>query len=118
MNVLRYVLEGKPVPWQRARARCGQRFTDKRMREAKEAHQWKALQIRPRSWSQDGVFALDLAVYVHPSSRGDVDNLAKLPMDALQGIAYRNDRQVAKVSVERHVDRDRPRTEVTLWRLS
>lgn len=44
----------------------------------------------------------------------DGDNLIKMVMDGLQGIAYLNDRQVKVGSWDVRLDRDNPRTEVIL----
>lgn len=118
MNVLRYVLEGKPVPWQRASKAGKRHFTAPKMREAQDAHRWKALQVRPFSWSQEGVFEIEVVAYRTALSRGDSDNYGKLVKDALQGIAYRNDHQVKRDLFTKETDRERPRTEVTVRRIA
>lgn len=50
--------------------------------------------------------------FVFPANRGDIDGPVKLTLDALQGVAIVNDRQVQAFRVERALDRDRPRVEV------
>ncbi len=44
--------------------------------------------------------------------RGDLENFLKVLMDALQGVAFRNDSQVARLEAEMFIDRERPRCEV------
>ena len=57
----------------------------------------------------------DVSLTLHwyrPAKRGDVSNRIKIVEDALQGIAYENDKQVAELHVYRHEDKDAPRLEV------
>lgn len=57
----------------------------------------------------------DVVVTMHlyrPRKAGDVDNRAKLILDALQGHAYVNDSQVCELHLYRHEDADKPRAEV------
>ena len=121
MSEIRYVLGGRPCPWQRARASGPARYTPQRMRAAQSAHRLAAsvaiTRLPGRSWPLAGAFAVDVEVYEHPSQRGDVDNLGKLVLDALQGVAYVTDRSVVEVHFRRRVDRERPRTEVVVRRL-
>jgi len=49
-----------------------------------------------------------------PQKSGDVDNRAKLILDALQGHAYGNDSQVCELHLYREEDPFKPRAEVTL----
>jgi Holliday junction resolvase RusA-like endonuclease len=49
--------------------------------------------------------------------QGDADRLLGLPMDALEGLVYRSDRQVQRVSCERRIDRENPRLEVVCRRI-
>lgn len=51
---------------------------------------------------------------LHPTKKPDLDNIAKIVLDALNGIAYKDDSQVVKLTVEKHYS-DNPRVEVSLW---
>lgn len=44
-----------------------------------------------------------------PARRGDLDNVAKVTLDALQGIVYDNDSQIVELHAYRHDDKDNPR---------
>lgn len=58
---------------------------------------------------------LSLAAVVYfQNRRRDLDNCLKPLLDALQGAAYLNDRQIAHIEMRREIDRDRPRVELTL----
>lgn len=50
---------------------------------------------------------------VNPLSKPDIDNIAKLYMDAMNGIVYPDDKQVFDMHVVRHYS-DTPRVEVTV----
>ena len=45
---------------------------------------------------------------------GDLDNRAKVMLDALQGVAYENDNQVIELHMYRHDDAKNPRMEVVI----
>ena len=49
-----------------------------------------------------------------PNHRSDVDNRAKLTLDALQGFAYQNDKEIVCVCLWKHFDKNDPRVEVTI----
>lgn len=113
---LRYTLPGRPTTWKRARSKGAQRWTDHGMRRAQHAHGCLArtLVARMRTWPLDAHYALEVVAYCDPTQRGDADNYAKLVADALQGIAYVNDRRLVDVRGRREIDRANPRTEVVV----
>ena len=55
---------------------------------------------------------------LHPTKKPDADNIAKIILDALNGIAYKDDSQVVRLHIEKEyaID-DNPRVEVTLSEL-
>jgi Holliday junction resolvase RusA-like endonuclease len=61
----------------------------------------------------------DVAVTMHlyrPTRRGDLDNRIKVALDALQGIAFDDDKQVVEIHAYRHDDKNEPRLEVEVRR--
>jgi Holliday junction resolvase RusA-like endonuclease len=46
--------------------------------------------------------------------RADLDNFNKLSLDALTGIAYADDSQIAKLTSERGYDKALPRIQITV----
>jgi Holliday junction resolvase RusA-like endonuclease len=59
----------------------------------------------------EGDLRMTADVY-YASRRPDLD--VSLILDALEGIAYRNDRQVREMHLYHHLDRANPRAEITL----
>ena len=45
---------------------------------------------------------LALCEYIRPTKRPDIDNIAKIILDALNGIAYKDDSQVVKLTIEKY----------------
>lgn len=120
-----FFVPGKPQAWQRARLSGGRHFTDDRTRAYKHAvgtlaaavlhgtqidgpveMRVAAIYAVPASWSKrKRTQAFTDAV--RPMSKPDVDNVAKGIMDALNGIAYRDDAQVVQLVVsKRYGDRE------------
>ena len=58
-----------------------------------------------------GPVAVFLDVY-RPRKRGDLDNLLKAVLDALNGVAYGDDEQVVRIEANRYDDKRAPRVEV------
>ncbi len=50
---------------------------------------------------------------LHPTKKPDLDNVAKIILDALNSIAYHDDSQVVRMTLEKHYS-DNPRVEVKL----
>ena len=119
MDELRYVVPGRPASWARAAVVNGRHLAPKSNRLAKGAHRFAALAAgaRVQTCDAEGLYELHVAAYYPDGRHGDVDRLLGLPMDALEGLVYRADRQVVRVSCERHTDRAAPRVEVVCRRL-
>lgn len=109
-----FTIEERPVTWQRTGEHQGKRLTEKGQREAKKRIAWHALVTRPKAWPVDAVYAIEVLGYWPDRRFGDADRLASLIMDALEGLAYKTDRQVRAQTSAMFVDRKRPRTEVTI----
>jgi Holliday junction resolvase RusA-like endonuclease len=122
-SVRRFTVFGDPVTWKRPQQGRNKatgnvfRYSDKEQ----EAHK-NRVRVAARNGGVRRQFLypveLHLAFYRRFSSTepafGDADNHAKLVKDALNGIAYPDDRMVVSVHVEKHQDAARPRTEVEI----
>lgn len=64
----------------------------------------------------DGEVSVSLRVF-RPTMRGDLDNRLKVLLDALRGIGYRDDSQIARIDAVQTVDAKHPRVEVEIARL-
>lgn len=111
---LRLVFDGDPIPKGRPRNYGGRSVTPKRTRDAEQS-------IR------DAVAPLDLVPFDEPirlsadfycrtARRTDIDNLLKLVIDALNGIAYTDDHLIHSLRgrLRRKAIGETPRTEVRI----
>ena len=60
-------------------------------------------------------FTVPVCVSLHvvtPTRRGDLDNRVKPTLDALQGLAFDDDKRVVEIRATRSVDKENPRVEV------
>lgn len=114
---IRYVVPGPPVTWQRSGIYMGRRITPRGQQEAKDAHRraWLAA-IGRRAWPLDGAFSVSVAGYYRHGTVGDVDRLASLALDALEGCAYTADRQVRVLTARVTADGTPERVEVAVCR--
>jgi len=62
--------------------------------------------------------AVSITLYFGTKRRADLDNFNKLSLDALTGIAYLDDSQIAELHVTRSYDKSRPRIELRLSQLA
>lgn len=82
--------------------------TPKRTRSAERSAQLLALAARPRSWPLTAEsYSVELDVFERRGAGGrrgpppDVDNVVKLVLDALHGVAFDNDRRVDRIGATR-----------------
>ena len=55
-----------------------------------------------------------ISLYFKDKRRRDVDNYNKLILDSLEGIVYEDDKQITKLTIEKHISPDSPRVEVKI----
>ena len=97
---LRIIIPGRPVPKGRPRfGRNGQVYTPKKTREYEELVGWYAKQCMTEPL--EGNVMLHIKTYVKNNVSPDLDNIAKAIMDGLNGVAYKDDRQVMCLTVQR-----------------
>lgn len=85
-------IPGTPVPKQRPRLVSGRVFTPSKTHAAEELIAWKARAAGARISTSD--VSVTVGFYFTGKRRGDIDNLVKTVLDALNGVAYVDDRQV------------------------
>lgn len=70
----------------------------------------------PKSYSKGKLLAAQHNV-IRPTKKPDADNIAKIVCDALNNVAYKDDTQVVKLTVEKYYS-ELPRVEVGLKEVS
>lgn len=105
---------GEPVAWKRAGSNGTRRY-----KQADVAAQQTAIVLMFRSSRArpiDGAVRVDLCFHVVGSAIADpdVDNFAKLVLDALNRVAYPDDRYVVELRAKIIGDSDDPRTEIVV----
>jgi Holliday junction resolvase RusA-like endonuclease len=79
----------------------------------KEQYQWEARsQWKGKGKPLEGDIEVSISLFFGTKRRADLDNFNKLSLDALTGIAYLDDSQIAKLSIGRAYDKARPRIEI------
>jgi Holliday junction resolvase RusA-like endonuclease len=111
-QTVRFTVLGRPVPLERSRTRNGKHYLPKRSAAYRKLIQSEWMVAgRPRL---DGRLRLRAHFY-GAHGLADTDNLLKALADALQGLAFENDRQLVRVEGERHkAGMDGPRAEIEL----
>jgi crossover junction endodeoxyribonuclease RusA len=92
----------------------GYAYTTNEAKQYKQGAKLRALTqgLRPIT---EGEVVLSIAVY-RPRKRGDIDNVLKVLLDSLNGIAYVDDAQVAELHISRNDDAANPRVDVWVER--
>jgi len=115
---VKFIVAGAPVPKQRPRfnTKTGKVYTPRKTKTAEDHIAWEY-----RASSGDYPLiddALDLSVaisfFLAKGQRADIDNLTKTVLDALNGIAWKDDAQVVELHAVIFRDDDVPRTVVSI----
>jgi Holliday junction resolvase RusA-like endonuclease len=129
---LSFTLPGPCVAWHRAKLSRSNRSDGRGVRVIKHAkdrvyqlaiaqHATVAIGMWAQSfkkpWDPSGEWELELEFHVHDLIKRDVDNMTKNVMDALSTITYDDDKSVVRLIVTKRLDRETPRTIVTLRRV-
>ena len=108
-------IPGRPQAKQRPRVgRGGHVYTPKETREYEQlvAHTWRAAggvclpkgtpaEVTIHVYKDRVEVEVGVAEGLPPTARADLDNLAKSVLDGLNGVAFDDDRQIAKLTVVR-----------------
>lgn len=114
MNYVSFFAPGKPVS-----SNGTYRFGSARMWKTKEATRFIANLQKWARIAMDGrmpepAYVEVRITFIFADERPDLDGPLKTVLDALQGITYRNDRQVRSLSVQRRTDKTNPGVEITV----
>lgn len=112
-NAVKFTVEGEPRSKQRPRVVRGRAYTPK---ETVAAEKLVAAAYREASehlFEHNVVVSIDF--FNGNRRRRDIDNMAKLVMDALNGVAFVDDFQVVELNLRKFfTEKERARTEVRL----
>lgn len=112
-----FTVPGKPQGKQRPRLGKGGRvYTPSATKRYEHMVAWAALGARPREWSKQGRFVVEVTMYFADLRRRDVDNVLKGILDGMNGVLYEDDSQVVAASAIKWLDRETPRTVVVVRR--
>lgn len=114
LGVVEFTVPGEPKPKGRPRFGRGRAYTPDATRRAEEAIRWEAIVAMHRRLIIRGPVTVTLRFYLSTARRVDSDNLAKLATDAMNTIVYADDSQITSLHIDKRVDRERPRTEITV----
>jgi Holliday junction resolvase RusA-like endonuclease len=115
---MKLVLSGEPKSTQHIyRNTCRGGFSTTYMtaegKALKEQYQWEA-RSQWKGKPLEGDIEVSITLYFGTRRRADLDNFNKLSLDALTGIAYLDDSQIAKLTIARGYDKKRPRIVVVV----
>ncbi len=121
--VAEFTVPTEPVSKQRPRAATtsrGQHFyTPAQTAENEFITQLAIKQAAPELFPDDAAaFGVRMQFFSGTRQRRDIDNMAKLIMDACTGIAWKDDSQVHEMHLRRFLESDDPRTEVVIYKLA
>lgn len=110
-----FTIPGSLLPWQRTR---GGRTESAESKAQKEAIRWAWFQQMSaadlRAWPRDGFYDVTARFWWPDRKVRDVDNAQKMIGDALEGVAWENDRRIFGWRALRRLDLLRPRVDVAI----
>ena len=112
-----FTVLGPPRAKERARVTSRGTFTPRRTREYEQAVADQGAWHCGAHWSLDGAYRVLVTFVFADRRRRDIDNCLKAVLDALNGIAWDDDSQVATVRCSKLVG-EAPRTEIIVERLA
>jgi len=121
--VISFTVPGSPVPKERARSGGGHFYTPERTAAGEAAVLAAFLGVTRRYYDDRGAWGIVVTAYLPGLAGGDGDNIVKLAKDALSGkgrtsgAAWHDDKQVVSGIYATVLERDSPRTEITVYRI-
>lgn len=118
-RILKLTIPGQPIPKGRPRFGRGRTFTDPRTVSAESAiaaEFHRTLGVRHTIETPvTGKLNVRIRFFRKDFTRVDLDNLMKLPLDALNKLAWADDEQIVSLIGSKHHDADNPRTEIDVF---
>ncbi len=112
--VCEFVAHIRPEPKRRPRFGNGRTYTDERT-VVYEGHLATVARLAMKGRAPtEAPVAITIHTHQTDARVCDVDNASKAVLDALNGIAYRDDRQVCDLHIVRHARSDTDRVEVRI----
>lgn len=102
--MIQFTIPGTPVSKERPRVgKGGRTYTPKKTRDAEEAIEWLCKAAMRGAAPLDGPVAVELA-FTQDDRRGrDIDNMCKTVLDAMNKIAYTDDKQIIRLTATKRV---------------
>ena len=125
-------MPGKPVAWHRPKLSRSNRIDGRGIRVIKHPqdvvyqdslamYAMHALQLWTQSfkkpWDATGEWEMEIEFHTHDLIKRDLDNMTKNVMDALSSVTYDDDKSVVSLKATKVLNREKPRTIVTLRRV-
>lgn len=95
---IRFELAGLPVPKKRPRVTARGTYTPKQTVDYERSIAWSAKAAMGHRTPTENKCSVKL---VFQGSKADLDNLAKSAIDGMNGIVYKDDRQVVRIDAEK-----------------
>jgi crossover junction endodeoxyribonuclease RusA len=115
LEVLEFTVEGVPVPKGRPRFFRGHAVTPKRTRDYEKKVREVAMAAAAEcGWVADDRDCWLNVIVCRAAKRGDLDNYVKAITDAINGVAYDDDRRIAYINAVRREDKNYPKVTVRL----
>jgi crossover junction endodeoxyribonuclease RusA len=113
-----FTVPGQPISKSRPRiSPQGGMYNPTETKDAEELIQAYYRQAAPGTqMDEESYWRVDCVFYTANKAKRDLDNLAKLVLDALSGLIWKDDCRVWTLNLCRQMDKDKPRTEITVER--
>ena len=117
---IKITLTGNPLSTQSIyRYTCRGRFAScymlKKGKELKKHYQ-EEVREQYKEKITEGDCELDIILFFGDHRKRDVDNFNKLVLDSLQGIVFKDDSQIQKLTIAKNYSKENPRVDILLKR--
>ena len=125
MNSISLIVPGQPKSKPRPRVTRRGTYIPRCAKDYEEYVKWLFIQKYPKFQPLTGAVKLVITAYfkkpkknkdVYPIKKPDIDNIQKIIMDALNKIAYKDDKQIVEVATKK-MFADDPKVEIVIAEL-
>ena len=119
---MKIILSGNPLSTQSIyKVTCAGKYPrlymTKEGKDLKEQYQIEA-RNQYRGEIISGDCKMEIGLFFKDKRKYDIDNFCKLTLDSLQGIIIEDDKQIQRLTIEKHLDKSNPRIEICLTELN